>query len=177
MLIAHTKEVRLFQEVTGVKKSLVQQIVGTVEEVYLVYIHNHTTKSINNTVVDELTCLQYSYIPLMPHKLLECKDIIKKMTYHPQDPIPTVLSTAKELIEFSDITRTSYTQLQAVKKLYAIIHMTGKFGLAICEWDYMTTFQKVWVGFKHFFGGASRTTRNIRSQYRRRWYAPRNHGA
>ena len=33
--IMHTKEVRLFCEVTGVEQALVQQIVGTVKESYL----------------------------------------------------------------------------------------------------------------------------------------------
>ena len=39
MPIARTEEVRLFREVTGVKQSLVQQILVTVEEAYLVDIH------------------------------------------------------------------------------------------------------------------------------------------
>ena len=42
MPIAHTKEVRMFREVTGVEQSLVQKIVGTVEEAYLADICNRT---------------------------------------------------------------------------------------------------------------------------------------
>ena len=38
MQIAHTKEVRLFCEVTGVEQALVQQIVGTAEAAYLAHI-------------------------------------------------------------------------------------------------------------------------------------------
>ena len=46
MRIAHTKEVRLFREVTGVEQAIAQQIVGPVEESFLPDIRNRTTKSI-----------------------------------------------------------------------------------------------------------------------------------
>ena len=84
----------------------------------------------------------------MPHVFLERKEVVNKMTYHTQDPTATVFSSVKELIEFSKITGTSYTQLQAVIIVYVIIHRTIKFRLVIREWDRMTTVQKTWVGFK-----------------------------
>ena len=40
MRIAHTKEVRLFREVTGLEQDLVQQIFATAEEGYLAHIRN-----------------------------------------------------------------------------------------------------------------------------------------
>ena len=63
--IVHTEEVRLFHEATGVEQALVQQIVGTVEEEYLVDIRNRTTKSINVTVEGALIHLQDNYGQLM----------------------------------------------------------------------------------------------------------------
>ena len=39
MLIAHTEAVRLFREMSGVKQALVQKNIFTVEEAYLVDIH------------------------------------------------------------------------------------------------------------------------------------------
>ena len=71
MRIVHTEEVCLFREVTGVEESLVQQILGTVEEAYLVDIRNKITNSINDTVAGVLTHLQDNYVQLMPHDLLE----------------------------------------------------------------------------------------------------------
>ena len=105
---------RLFREVTGVDQALVQKIVSTVEEMYLADIRNLTTKFINNTVADVLTPLQENYDQLMHRKHLKRKDIVKKMKYHTRDPIATVFSAVKELLEFSDITGTYYTQHQAV---------------------------------------------------------------
>ena len=58
MRIAHTEEVHLFHEVTGVEQALVQKIVGTAKTAYLTDILNRTTNFINNTVAGVLTHLQ-----------------------------------------------------------------------------------------------------------------------
>ena len=150
MWVAHNKEVRLFREVTGVEQILVQKIFGTVKEAYLVDIRNRTTNSTNDIVTGVLTHLQDNYGHLMPHELLGCEDIIKKKNYNPRDPIATVFSAVEELLEFTNITRTSYTQLQAVNISYVIIHRTGKFGLAIRDWNRMPEIQNTWVQFKQF---------------------------
>ena len=92
----------------------------------------------------------------MPHKLLERKDIVKKTTHHPLDPIRTVFSAIEELLKFTDITSTPYIKLWAVNTAYVIVHRTDKFRLAICKWNRITTVQKMWVRFKPFFWMAHR---------------------
>ena len=57
MQIAHTKEVSLFHELTGVEQALVQQIVGMVKEAYLADIRNRATNSIKDNLVGVLTHL------------------------------------------------------------------------------------------------------------------------
>ena len=149
--IVDTKEIFLLREVTGVKQALVQQIFATVKGDYLADICNQTTNSINDTMEEVLTHLQDNYGQLMPHELLEREDIVKKTTYNPQDPIATMFSAVKELLEFSNITGMLYTQIQAVNISYVIVHRTGNFGPEICEWNRMPTIQKTWVRFKQFF--------------------------
>ena len=78
MWIGHTEKVRLFCEVTGVQQDLVKQIFGTVEEAYPADIRNSNMNSINNTVAVIFTHLQDNYGQLIPHELLERKDIVKK---------------------------------------------------------------------------------------------------
>ena len=97
----------------------------------------------------------------MPHELLEREDIVKKTNYNPRDLITTVFSAFEKLVEFSDITGTSYTQLQAVNISPVIIHRTGKFGLAIHERNLMPEIQKMWVQFKQFFRASHRDLREI----------------
>ena len=145
-----TKEVGLFREVMGAEQALVQKIVGTAEAAYLADIRNRTTNSINNTVAGILTHLKENYDKLMLHELLEREDIVKKNLYNTCEPITSVFSAVKELLNFSVITGTSYTQLQAVNISYAILHQTRKFGLVIRKWNHMPAVQKTWV-FKTVF--------------------------
>ena len=70
MRTAHTKEVHLFHEVTGVEQALVQQIGSTSDESYLADTCNRTANSINNTVVGVFTHLQDNYSQLIPQKFL-----------------------------------------------------------------------------------------------------------
>ena len=135
--IVHTEEVRLLREVMGVEQALEQKTVGMVEEVYLAGIRNRTTKSINNIMAGVLTHTQDNYSQFMPHNILKREVIVKKLIYNSHDPIATVFSIVKEFLLFADITATSYTQLQEVNITHVIIHRTGKFRLAICEWNCM----------------------------------------
>ena len=95
----------------GVEQALVQKIICTAEEAYLVDIRNRTTKPFNDTVADVINRLQDNYGQLMPHALLKREEIVKKTTYYPRELIVTIFSTVKKLLKFSDITRTLYTQL------------------------------------------------------------------
>ena len=158
--ITHTTEVHLFREVMGLKQALVQKIVGTVKEAYLVNICNRTMNSINDTVAGIITHLQEKYSQLMPHKLLEREIIIKKMIYNPNEPITTVFSIVKELLNFTDIMGTLYTELQDANIACVILHLTGKFGLAICDWNPMLEIQKTWDRFKQFFLTSHREMRD-----------------
>ena len=105
------------------------------ETAYLADIRNRTTNFINNTGAGVLTHLQENYIQLMPHDLLKWEEIIKKYIYNPHNPIAAMFSAVEELLKFADITGSSYTQLQAINIAYVILHLTGKFGLAISEWN------------------------------------------
>ena len=83
MIISHTKEVRLFRELTGVEQAFVQHIYTTVKKAYLMDVRNLTTNSVNDTMDDVLMRLQDNYGKLMPHELHESEGIVNKTTCHP----------------------------------------------------------------------------------------------
>ena len=60
---------------------------------------------------------------------------------------------------FSEITGTSYTQLQVFNIASVIHRKTGKFWLAICKWNHVPEIQKKWVLFKQFFWTSHRDLR------------------
>ena len=149
--ISHTEEVHIFREVTGVEQYPVQQIDATSKEEHLTDIRNQMMNYINNAVADVLTHLQEKCGQLIPHELLESKAIAKKTMYYPRYLIATTIFAIEELLDFANITGTSYTQNQAVNIAYAIIHRTIEFGLEICKWNQMPTVQNTWIGSKQFF--------------------------
>ena len=73
----------------------------------------------------------------MPHEILEREEIVNKTTYNSRDPLATVFYAVEGILEFANITWTSYNQLQAVNIDYASVHRTGKFDLDIFEWNFM----------------------------------------
>ena len=80
------------------EQALVQQIVDTVKEAYLLDICNRTTNTINDTVVGVLTHLQDNCGQLMLYKILEREDNIKKTIYNPRDLIVTVFYAVEEIL-------------------------------------------------------------------------------
>ena len=96
---------------------------------------------------------------MITHKRLERDGIVKKTIYNPRDPIATVFSPVEELLKFSDIKGTSYTQIQSVDTAYVILHSMGKFRLEICEWNRMPAVQSTWVCFEQFFQTSHREPR------------------
>ena len=72
-------------------------------------IRNSTTNSNHDTVAGVLMHLQDNYGQLMTNALLEREDIVNKIICNPHDPISTVFSAVKEILEFADITGIFYT--------------------------------------------------------------------
>ena len=132
-------------------KLLRKKLFATAEEAYFAYTCNHTTNSIIDTVADMLNQLQENHGQLMSHEILKHEEIAKDTIYNTWEPITTVLSIVKEILDFDDITRTLYTHDQDVNIAYVIIHRTGKLGLAIRKWNRTKTVQRTWVRFKQFF--------------------------
>ena len=97
------------------------------------------------------THLQDNFGQLMPYKIFKREDIVKKTIYNPWDPIATVFYYVEEILYFSDITGTLYTQYQDVNLAYVIINRMGKFRLTIREWNHTTKVQRTWVRFKQRF--------------------------
>ena len=134
---------RLFCEVTRVEQYLVKKIFSPAEEAYIVYIQNRNTNPTNDTVVDVLTHPKENYGQLMPHKILEREDIVNKTSYHLRETFALLFYTIKELLDFSDITGTSYTQHKDINTTYVIIHRTVNFSLAIHKWNHILTIQSI----------------------------------
>ena len=66
MKVEYEEAVRLFREVQGVEKALIQQIVQAIAAPYLSSIRDRTTNSLRGTVYEILTHLQDVYGRVSP---------------------------------------------------------------------------------------------------------------
>ena len=94
----HNTNVKLFQEVTGVKKALLQQITRAVDDVYLKTLRHPSTNTLeHNNIYDIITHLYSSYGHVSPQKLKDYEDVVRDMVYDPADPIDTMFTAIDNL--------------------------------------------------------------------------------
>jgi hypothetical protein len=65
---AHHEQLRLFREVQGVEKALIQELVQTIGAMYLSSIRNRATNSLQGTVYQVLDHLQTVCMAVFRHK-------------------------------------------------------------------------------------------------------------
>ena len=67
----NVEAVRVFREVLGVTSSLIQKIINSLEEAYLLDIRNRISNSITVKIAEPLTRLRENYGQLIPREHLE----------------------------------------------------------------------------------------------------------
>jgi hypothetical protein len=70
---AHNEQLRLFREVEGVEKALIQQIVKAIEPTYLASLRDRNSNSLRGTVNKILAHLQTTYGRISP-QMMETKN-------------------------------------------------------------------------------------------------------
>ena len=88
----HTEALRVFREVTGVERALLQQIVAAIEPQYLSAMRNRQTNSIIAPISDVLEYLQITYGKVMPQMLQDKTDEVTHMTYSVHLPIDNIFN-------------------------------------------------------------------------------------
>jgi len=94
----HKEQLRLFQEVEGVEKALIQQIIESVEAPYLAAIRDRVSNSLTGTVQQILDNLQTSYGQISPQMLEDHKQELRNLSYNPRLPIDVVFNAVEDCI-------------------------------------------------------------------------------
>jgi hypothetical protein len=163
---AHNEQVRLFREVQGVEKALIQQIVRAVDAPYLIALRDRTSNSLTGTVYQILDHLNQNYGRVTPQMLENCEQELKDMVYNPKYPIDTVFNAVDDLADFAKLGNQPLTNRQIQTKAYIIINKTRRFKNSINEWNRKVEADKTWDNFKtHFLQNpsTSSTTRTSNS--------------
>jgi hypothetical protein len=148
---AHHEQLRLFREVQGVEKALIQQIVKAVEAPYLAAIRDRGSNSLRGPIKSILTHLQTLYGRVSPQMLEDREQELRNMPYNAKYPIDMVFNSVMDFVDYAELAEQPVTQKQTVAKAYTILNKTGRFKTAITEWNRKQEVNKTWINFKTHF--------------------------
>jgi hypothetical protein len=147
----YKEALRLFHEVRGVERALMQQIVSAVEPQYLTAMRNRTTGQFNVTIFQLLHNLLTVYGKITPSQLLQLEQETKTFTYDPVTPVDVVFNKVEDLVEYGEMAQCDFTMPQTINIAYAILNRTTKFRESIKAWNRRPALQKTWIAFKIHF--------------------------
>jgi hypothetical protein len=148
---AHQEQLRLFREVQGVGKALIQQIVQAVESPYLASIRDQSSNSLRGTVYKILEHLQTVYGRVSPQMLEDREQELWTMTYNTKYPIDIVFNAVEDYVDFAELGNQPLTQRQVIAKAYVILNKTRRFKTDITDWNRRAEDKKTWINFKDHF--------------------------
>jgi hypothetical protein len=148
---AHFEQLRLFREVQGVEKALIQQVVKAIDPSYLAALRDRNSNSLRGTVSQILEHLQTVYGRVSPQMLENREQELRTMLYNPKFPIDMVYNAVEDFVDYAALSGQPVSQLQTISKAYIILNKTGRFKQPITEWNRLPTVQKTWINFKDHF--------------------------
>jgi hypothetical protein len=148
---AHQEQLRLFREVQGVEKALIQQLVQAVEAPYLASLRDRISNSLRGTVYQVLEHLQTNYGRVSPQMLEDREQELRTMTYNTKYPIDTVFNAVEDYVDYAELGNQPLTQRQVIAKAYVILNKTRRFKTDITDWNRRPDLKKSWINFKDNF--------------------------
>jgi methyl-accepting chemotaxis protein len=148
---AHHEQLRLFREVQGVEKALIQQLVQAIGATYLSSIRDRATNSLQGTVYEIIDHLQTVYGRVSPQMLEDREQELRNMVYNTQQPIDVVFNAVEDFADFADLGHQPLTPRQTISKAYVILNKTRRFKTDITDWNRRPDVDKTWPNFKEHF--------------------------
>jgi hypothetical protein len=148
---AHNEQLRLFREVKGVEKALIQQIVKAIEPTYIAPLCDCNSNSLRGTVNDILAHLQTTYGHISPQMMESREQELQTMVYNPKFPIDTIFNAMEDFSDYAELAQHPITTHQTIAKASLVLNKTGRFKQAITEWNRRPAIEKTWPNFKTHF--------------------------
>ena len=99
----------------------------------------------------QLVHLFHVYGRVTQQVLYEWELKVQQMVYDLQHPINWVFTPVDDLVNFSEVAQTPYTQAHCINQAYRILNRTGKFQRWIIDWNKWPQIQKNRINFKLHF--------------------------
>jgi hypothetical protein len=146
----HAASLRIWKEYLSTDKSLKQQLLTAIDDIYYRSLCNRITSYGNVTTLTILHHLYDSYGNISPTDLID-NDTCMKAPYDPSQPIELLFDQFDDGIELPAAANTAYTGPQIVAYAYNTILQTGLFTDACRDWRRQPAVQKTWPTFKANF--------------------------
>ena len=144
----HDEATRLFREVNGVERTLIQQIVAAVEPKYLRALRTPGTNKLNHTIPEIFNHLFDTYGDVTPSELRDLQARVEGLTLPPSEPVDSIFSEIDDLAAISEIAKAPMTATQKINMAYILFSKQHVYKSALRKWDEQLDDHQNWDNFK-----------------------------
>ena len=132
----HKEELRIYCEVNGVEKAMLQMTMEAIPKMYLQPILNIDTNTFDQTMWGVMRWLLDTYGKVTILKLSEKEDMLKSMSWEAQKPVNIIFTAVEEYQDMADTATQPITNAQMVKYACVILHKFPPYHDGIKEWNH-----------------------------------------
>jgi hypothetical protein len=146
----HKENLRQWREYNNVDAALKQQLIHSVDPIYICTLQHRHTGFANVTTRQLIIHLLNSYGNILPNDIA-ANDASFRAPYDPSQTIETLYSQIEDAMDYADAGGSAYTASQVVTNAYNLIANTGLFRDACREWRRRPEVDKTWDNYKLHF--------------------------
>ena len=117
----HEEAKRLYYECQNVEKALQRHIQDAIEDKYLEHLVDEDTQLIHDDIPDILDYLMENYGRVRSEEVTEQYEDIRKMSFHPADPMITLFGPIEKLEKLAIAANLTYSQPQLIDLALTVI--------------------------------------------------------
>ncbi len=156
----HKELLRIWNLYHDTDKALKQQLLSTVENVYLRALSNRHTGYANITTLQLLQHLLRVHGRITAHDLEE-NFIRFKKPWDPNSPYETLIEQMDDAVDFANAGGSPISAQQQINTAYTLLFNTGVFSDGCREWQRRPSIEHTWHNFKTHFALAHEDNRLV----------------
>ena len=169
----HKENTREWREYQNVHSALKQQLINSIDDVYLSALSDEYVGYSNCTLRELLTYLFTTY-GLITSQDLEDNETRLKQPWDPNQPFQVLILQIEKARDFADHGGVPYSPMQILNYAHKLVYQTGLYFDELKIWDSKTAADKTWATFKTFIATAQQTLRNQQLTMKKAGYPSAN---
>ena len=161
---------RIFNEYTMTDKALKQQLLSSINDIYIKALKHPISAYSKVTTKEILAHLYDRYGQLTPQDLKTNDDNMNK-AYDPNTPIENLFEQIEQAVDIASTAEAPYNATQIVNVAYTLIFNTNAFPETCREWRRLPQVEKTWNNFKTIFTEAHKDYMMMQTQNNHRFHA------